>query len=165
MKADPFGNLIDWGPVMQLIEELTEAGRLDECQPGLARILGFKGNWRLREETLKRVPLLQDPSEHVIRQVIKIVGDSNTYFEMRILACASLEALLARRVHPFCSPLQAMLRRTLATQLAVPQPGPFQEALVTVEEKARLRLFGADDDRRRNVEFGPLDSVGNWSAT
>lgn len=165
MKADPFGNLIDWGPVMQLIEELTETGSLDECQPGLARVLGFKGNWRLREETLKRVPLLRDPSEQVISQVIKIMGDNNTYFEMRILACASLGTLLARRVHPFSSSLQAMLRKTLATQLAVPQPGPFQEALVAVEEKARLRLFGADDEQRRNVEFRPLDSVGNWSVT
>ncbi|BDD88809.1 hypothetical protein [Desulfofustis limnaeus] len=165
MKADPFGNLIDWGPVMQLIEELTEAGRLDECQPGLARILGFKGNWRLREETLKRVQLLHNPSEQVIRQVIKIMGDNNTYFEMRILACASLGALLVRRMHPFSPPLQALLRKTLATQLAVPQPGSFQEALVTVEEKARLYLFGTDADQRRHVEFRSLDSVGNWSVT
>jgi hypothetical protein len=165
MKADPFGNLTDWGPVMQLIEDLTESGGLDECQPGLARILGFKGNWRLREETLGRVRLLQDPSEQVIRQVINIVGDNNTYFEMRILACASLEALLGRSAHPFTSSLQATLRKTLATQLAVPQPGAFQEALVKVVEIARGRLVGAVDDQRRDVEFRPLDSVGNWSTT
>ena len=55
MQPDPFGNLQDWGHAMELLTTLSDNGKLNECQPGLARILAFQGNWRIREETLKRL--------------------------------------------------------------------------------------------------------------
>ncbi len=49
MKKDPFGNLADYQPVLELVHDLADKGELAECQPGLIRILRYKGNWRLRE--------------------------------------------------------------------------------------------------------------------
>jgi hypothetical protein len=93
MEHDPFGNLKDWTSVLHTLEELDSAGRLEECQKGMIRILRFQGNWRLREEVLKRVGKIAVPSEGLIRQIIAIVCDENTYYELRILASQALGQL------------------------------------------------------------------------
>ena len=94
MKQDPFGNLTDWGPVLDTFEVLADNGRLAECQPGLIRILRFKGNWRLREEVLKRVGKIQTPSRELVLQVLAILSDDNTYYDARIIAGDALVQLL-----------------------------------------------------------------------
>jgi hypothetical protein len=93
MEHDPFGNLKEWTAVLHTLEELDSAGRLAECQKGLIRILRFRGNWRLREEVLKRIGKIVAPSEALIRQVIAIVCDENVYYELRILASQALGQL------------------------------------------------------------------------
>ena len=94
MKQDPFGNLTDWGTVLDLFDELGENGGLAACQPGLVRILSIVGNWRLREEVLKRIGEIQDPSDDLISQVIRILADDNIYYDARILAGEALIRLL-----------------------------------------------------------------------
>ena len=86
MKPDPFGNLTDWGQVLETLDKLADSGRLAECQPGLIRILRFKGNWRLREELLKRVGEIKTPSRELADQVLSILADDNVYYDARIIA-------------------------------------------------------------------------------
>jgi len=129
---DPFGNLRNWGPVLDLLDILDETGRMEECQPGLIRILRYRGNWRLREETLKRLGRIARPSRELIARVADIVADDDTYYEARILAGRTLTELArnARRASagetdPDMEPVADVVRNLLGT----PQPPIFDRAL------------------------------------
>ena len=94
MQGDPFGNLVNWGEVLDRFDELANGGQLDEYQPGLIRILRFKGNWRLREEVLKRVGGIQIPTQELISEVLSILADDNVYYDARVMAGDALIDLL-----------------------------------------------------------------------
>ena len=94
MKQDPFGNLVEWGEVLNSIEEMAASGCLSDCQPGLVRILRYKGNWRLREAVLRHIGEIQAPSEELVDQVLSILDDDNTYYDVRILAGCALSQLI-----------------------------------------------------------------------
>jgi len=132
LTPDPFGNLRDWGPVLQTLEELAHNGRLDECQDGLIRILRYPGNWRLREEALKHIPRIARPSRPLMQQVLHIVADDNIYFEVRILAARALASLIAqhwRLSPPGPAPDEPPVAETLRRLRSVPQPPRFEQAL------------------------------------
>jgi len=93
MEKDPFGNLTDWGPVLDLLNELSENGTISKCQPGLIRILRYKGNWRLREEALKRVNKVENPCDELVLQISSLLADDNLYYDARILAGNALVQL------------------------------------------------------------------------
>lgn len=97
MPHDPFGNLEEWGFVMDLLADLKSARCLTECQRGLIRILRFKGNWRLREEVLKQLDQIETPVEELIDEVCNIALDENSYYEVRILASTALARLVHSR--------------------------------------------------------------------
>lgn len=129
MQPDPFGNLKDWGPVLELVCQLAESGKLSKCQPGLARILAYKDNWRLREETLKRLGAVENPSEAMLDRVLRILADENLYYEVRILACEAMAELLKNMDNRFTAVTKAAMAEVLAKQLATPQPPIFYDAL------------------------------------
>ena len=132
MTQDPFGNLRDWGPVLDLLEELVNSGRLDDCQTGLIRILRYQGNWRLREEALKMVGRIAHPGEKLVAQVLRIVADDNIYYEARILASQALSALAPnwrrQAVPPAATDVQAAADK-IRQLLSTPQPPFFHQAL------------------------------------
>ena len=129
MKHDPFGNLTDWGMALNVFEEMANNGRLDECQPGLIRILRFKGNWRLREEVLKRIGELQIPSEDVFLQVLSILSDDNIYYDARVIAGEVLVEML-KNVHADAyDELVTAAKKTVEKLRRTPQPPFFNEAL------------------------------------
>ncbi len=129
MRHDPFGNLTDWGQVLDTFDDLADSGRLAECQPGLIRILRFKGNWRLREEVLKRVGEIQTPSRELVLQVLATVADDNIYYDARIIAVDALVQLLKNGPAGAHAEL-AMAAQKLAEKLkSTPQPPFFDEAL------------------------------------
>ncbi len=142
MQPDPFGNLRDWGPVLDLICQLADSGELSECQPGLTRILAYKDNWRLREETLKRIGTIDNPSEAMISQVLRIVADENLYYEVRIMACETMGEWLKNYRNHFSAATKASLAEKMAKQLATPQPPIFADALKKLQSIAHER-FGA----------------------
>lgn len=144
MQPDPFGNLKDWGPVLELICQLADNGNLSECQPGLTRILAYRDNWRLREETLKRIGAIDNPSEALARQVLNIIGNGNLYYEVRILACESMAEWLKKNIH-FDTATTAELAQAVAGQLAIPQPPIFEDALQRLHRVVRER-FGVSRD-------------------
>jgi hypothetical protein len=129
MKHDPFGNLTDWGTVLDTLEELADTNKLFECQPGLIRILRFKGNWRLREEVLKRIGNIQTPSEDLFYQVLSILGDDNVYYDARVIAGEALSSML-KNVHASSyGEMAVAVEKVIEKIRRTPQPPFFEEAL------------------------------------
>lgn len=141
MQPESFGNLQDWGPVLDQLRQLTHEGKLGDHQSELIRILRYQGNWRLREETLHRISAIEQPSNALIEQVLHIIADKNLYFEVRILACQSIIQLLKRRGHPFDAIISDAIIGTLEKQLATPQPPIFTDALRQLSSEARERFY------------------------
>lgn len=94
MDKDPFGNLMEWGVVLDQLNELELKGKLADCQPGLIRILRYKGNWRLRETVLKSITKIEKPTAELLEEVLKIILDDNIYYEARVLAGEALQQLV-----------------------------------------------------------------------
>lgn len=129
MQADPFGNLKDWGPVLELLCQLSDEGKLSECQHGLTRILAYRDNWRLREETLKRIGTILKPSDEMIRQVLKIIADEKLYYEVRILACETMEELMKNSYDRFGAEVETTILKTIKELLSMQHPPIFVPAL------------------------------------
>jgi len=129
MKHDPFGNLTDWGPVLDIVAELAEKGDLSGCQPGLIRILRHKGNWRLREEVLKHIGQIQNPSNELLRQVLAILDDDNLYYDARILAGSALVQLMRHVRTDEEAAITGQARKVIAKLVSTPQPPFFNRAL------------------------------------
>ncbi len=132
MAHDPFGNLQEWGSVLECLENLHGTGRLAECQRGLIRILRFNGNWRLREEVLNRLHQIESPTEDLIEEVFEIVADAEIYYEARILASKALSHLIKNRRrlsgYAFCLETQSVIEK-LESLLRTTQPPVFHNAL------------------------------------
>ncbi|MBL7186574.1 MAG: hypothetical protein ISS70_09625 [Phycisphaerae bacterium] len=94
MGSDIFGNLIDWGHIIETLDRLIELKQLDRYQDGLTRILRYRDNWRLRETVLKHIVHLAEPTEELVHEVINIAVDEDTYLDMRILAFDALSHLI-----------------------------------------------------------------------
>ena len=129
MRQDPFGDLNDWGSVLEVFDDLADNGKLAECQPGLIRILQYKGNWQLREEVLKRVGEIQTPSDEMIFQVLAILTDDNIYYDARILAGDGLIQLLKSDRNRFCGEINKELLKITERLRNIPQPAFFDKAL------------------------------------
>ena len=136
MKKDPFGNLADYRPVLELVHDLADTGKLAKCQPGLIRILRYKGNWRLREAVLKRVGEIQTPSEDLVSQVLSILADDNIYYDVRILAGHALIQLSESLRDGFCDGINTEAQKVTEKLRSTPQP-PF---FVTTLEKLYFEL-------------------------
>ena len=132
MTQDPFGNLREWGSVLELLADLKSAGCLAECQRGIIRILRYRENWRLREEMLKQLGHIETPTEELIDEVCNIVMDENSYYEVRILASRAL-ALLVSNQHKLsgtrCRPKMESIMESLKAAMATPHPPVFRDAL------------------------------------
>ena len=97
MNGDIFGNLLEWNRVPEQIAELTAAGRLDEHQAGLLRLLRYPDNWRLREIALRSLKNLRAPSNELLAEVLSLAANEEIYLEVRILAAEALADLIAKR--------------------------------------------------------------------
>lgn len=132
MNKDPFGNLQEWGTVLDKLKELEQTGTLSDCQIGLVRILRFKGNWRLREVVLKSIAKIKTPEVELTDEVLYIIMDDNTYYEARIMACEALQHIIKRKR---CCQKSFMVfpRRHFSEQLSLlrntPQPPIFSHAI------------------------------------
>ena len=137
MKADPFGNLRDWGPVLKLVCKLADEGNLGECQYGLTRILRYRDNWRLREETLKRIGKIEDPDDALLQQVLNIITDENLYYEVRILACDTMEEFLNNGGDKFDAAFETEILNKVEMLLSTQHPPIFEPALRKLDASVR----------------------------
>lgn len=135
MKDDPFGNLMDWAPVLDTLKELASNGDLYRCQPGLIRILRYRGNWRLREEVLKRVGEVQTPSKELVHQVIDLLDDDNIYYDARIMACNALLRLIDSAVDINGNDLKRRTEKVVDKLKSTPQPPFFDKAIEQLYSK------------------------------
>ncbi|MGD8541499.1 MAG: hypothetical protein PVI27_11095 [Desulfobacteraceae bacterium] len=129
MSDDPFGNLQEWGEALELLDEFSRNGRLAECQRGLVRILNYRGNWRLREEVLKRLDQIEAPTDELIGQVLSILADDNTYYEARIMASGALMHFLKKAESELRPELNLKSRKLIEKLCQTPQPPVFEKAL------------------------------------
>ena len=142
MKEDPFGNLREWGSVLEIFDRLSENGELTECQSGLIRILRYKGNWRLREVVLKCLGDIQTPSKELLLQVLTILSDDNIYYDARILAGDGLAVLLKNARDDFSAKIVHNVIKTVEKLRSTPQPPFFEKALKRLHsEVGRLYLL------------------------
>jgi len=79
-------NLLDWGRVLDELEELRRLRQLNNCQEGIRRILRYRRNWRLREYALECSKDITSPTSDLIEEVCGIMGDKDSYMELRLLA-------------------------------------------------------------------------------
>ena len=135
MTDDPFGNLRDWGPVLELLDELANSGKLAECQRGLVRILRYKGNWRLREEVLKRIGGISSPSNELVGQALTIFADDNIYYDARILASDALIQLLKNSPGSLHQEVIPEIRKVIEKLSKLPQPPFYDNAIKRLDSE------------------------------
>jgi hypothetical protein len=101
MHSDIFGNLMEWGEVLEKLESLRNSKTLDQHQAGLVRILRYPRNWRLREAVLKAIGEVKQPSQELFKETLNIALNEEVYLEARTLAVAALADLMIkdRRIH------------------------------------------------------------------
>ncbi len=88
-----FGNLKDWGTVLDKLDKLSESKELGNCQDELIRLLRFDQNWRLREAAIEYLPFVENPDLNLAREVISLIKRKDIYYDVRILAADGLEKL------------------------------------------------------------------------
>ncbi len=149
MTQDVFGNLKDWGAVLDKLEDLSRAGALGEHQGALIRILRYNDNWRLREAALDALPMVQEPSPALIDEVLAILVREDLYHDVRILAADALGRLFGQGA-PWLKKgaanarlLREKVLGVLEEVLAAPQPPILHEAI-----RASLRRMSLVSDAR-----------------
>lgn len=110
MENNAFGNLKDWGPVLERMETLAKSGKLGDCQNELIRVLRYDDNWRLREAAIEHLSDIKNPSPEIIEEVYAIMMRDDLYYDVRILAAYALG-----KVFSVCSK-RAMSKETSVNQ-------------------------------------------------
>lgn len=130
-----FGNLNDWGVVLEKLEKLSETRELDNYQDELIRLLRFDQNWRLREAAIESLPFVKSPGLKLAREVNTLIKRKDLYYDVRILATDGLEKLattivnnkgvdrdiLKQFIHGIVTDMEDLL--------ASPEPPKFHDAL------------------------------------
>ena len=96
MQSDIFGNLMEWGDVLEKLERLRDSDSLDEHQAGLVRILRYPRNWRLREAALGAIRKVKQPTEELLKETLNIVLNEEVYIEARTMAVDVLADLMIK---------------------------------------------------------------------
>jgi hypothetical protein len=137
-EQDPFGDLSDWGRVLEILEKMATGSQLDMCQPGLVRILRYKGNWRLKEEVLKRMGGIEVPSGELIDQTLRVLTDDNLYYDARILAANGLIQVLRRVQKGLDRNINMSVRQATLRLRTTPQPLAFDNVLKKLHSVVKL---------------------------
>ena len=94
MSVDVFGDLQEWGCVLNTLEDLKANGVLDDHQCGLARLVRYQDNWRVQQEALLAAMHVCQPAEPLVHAALKVLKDEEALLENRILAARVLGRLL-----------------------------------------------------------------------
>jgi len=137
MPIDRFGNLRDWGPVMEQLDRLCKQGELGQHRRGLARILRYRDNWQLREAALKYARAVSDPTDELLESALAIMMDENIYYDARILAAETLADLAPRRTVENCASsglTPQFIREKMDALMDSPQTPRFHRAIDSVRQ-------------------------------
>jgi len=132
MGMDTFGNLLDWGQVLESLENLKRGKKLDDHQAGLARILRYGQNWRLLEAVLEHGKEVVAPSGEFLKAICDVMNNRGIYVDARVLAVQTLETLVPRmtgdRKGDGGVSRNSVIQAMKALQKSV-EPPKFQEAI------------------------------------
>ncbi len=135
MKSNGFGNLNDWGVVLEQLDRLSQSGMLDQWQEQLIRLLRFDQNWRLREAAIESLGFVKNPGLDLAREILLLIKRNDLYYDVRILAADAIEQLIPKIIdsRQFDQDiLQQFVREIIAEMevlLAFPEPPKFHQAL------------------------------------
>ncbi len=156
MGADIFGDLKDWGRVLETIERVRMREGLEEHQAGLARILRYRENWRLADRVLRVVPEVRQASDLLIAEVCNILVMSDVHPDIRVRAARALGHLLVHRPDQVSSFDPARTLQTMSDVVARGCPPALEEALeeaISAAEASILhRVRGPRGERRVQVQ-------------
>ena len=96
MGDEGFGNLKEWGSVLEKMETLARSGKLGDHQEELIRVLRYNDNWRLREAALAVLPVIPAPKPALIDEALKIMMRDDLYYDVRIIAADALGRTLKK---------------------------------------------------------------------
>lgn len=135
MENMNFGNLMDWGNVLEILEDFKKNDNLDAHQGELIRLFRFDQNWRLREAAIEALESVRKPGVELAKEVYALVGRKDLYYDVRILAVNGLSKLMEKivgrsdldvdEVNGFME--QAV--KGLEEYLETPEPPKFHDAL------------------------------------
>lgn len=135
MKNNIFGNLNDWGVVLDKLEKLSENKELGNYQDEIIRLLRFDQNWRLREAAIESLPFVENPGLDLARELILLIRRKDIYYDVRILATDGLEKLVTTMVSHKTVDKEILkqfifdITTDLDSLLASPEPPKFHDAL------------------------------------
>lgn len=122
MSYDVFGDLQDWGRVLDQVQKMRADGALDEHQQGLARIVRYPFNWQLRQAGLRAIVELKRPCDEVIQVSVQIIMDEKNDLETRILAGHAVSGVLRIGNGTLSERTRSEAANSIRDLLAQPQP-------------------------------------------
>jgi hypothetical protein len=122
MSYDMFGDLQDWGRVLDQVQKMRADGALDEHQQGLARIARYPFNWQLRQAGLRAIAELKRPCDEVIQVSVQIMMDEKNDLETRILAGHAVSGVLRIGNGTLSERTRSEAANSIRDLLAQPQP-------------------------------------------
>ena len=141
-------DLMDWGRVLDELEELRRLRLLDEHQGGIKRILRYRQNWRLRECALQCAKEVTLPQDGLIEEICAIMCDEDSYTELRILAAETIGEL-ARTPHGRAESVPSFngvdIPGKMRELLAAPLVPIFRQKLVAVLDKVTAGQVGPNE--------------------
>lgn len=140
--SDVFGDLQEWGAALATLERLREEGRLDEHQQGLARLVRFQRNWRLREAALECALEIESASDLLIADALNTLVCRDTPLALRVTAAQATGHLLSCYSPDGRSPFDAERAYETMEQVARQQQPPIlADALQDALERCRPAMM------------------------
>lgn len=151
MICDPFGDLREWGRVLAQLQCMRADGTLGHCQRGLARLVRYPFNGRLREAGLKAIAELDAPSDVVLQAASRVLRDEEAAMETRLLAGAAVSHALTAAGSVTGAAARAEAAEAIRLVLVTPQ----HPALHTAVHKWRQALLRQGTQMTIPEEGGP----------
>ncbi len=166
MKTYKLDNFLDWGRVLEELQELKELGLLDEHQSGLKRILRYRGNWRLREYALECVKEVTAPTKDLVQEICALMCDEDVYPELRMLAVDAIRQLVLANPAMASLPFhrEATVFERMKGLVGVPMHPLLQRKIARATEEISAREVSSDerkadvDQRQRREEVAALNT-------
>lgn len=95
MGKDSLGDLREWGAVLEKLEAASTAGRIDDEQEGMARLLRYRRNWQLTEAALRYAGKVGRPDGVLVAEVLNLLTDQDAAVSERALAAGALGHFLS----------------------------------------------------------------------
>ncbi|MGE5644628.1 MAG: hypothetical protein ACM336_02430 [Acidobacteriota bacterium] len=89
-----FGDLQEWGRVLDQVRRLRQDGTLDQHQPELARLVRYPSNWQLRQAGLRAAAELKTAGDEVLRATVRVLADEEMDLDTRVLAGNAVSRML-----------------------------------------------------------------------